>query len=62
MISGLVVIWIAALLFGAVILQALWNMTMPEALGTKPIRYWIAFRLLLIGAIMTGGGFIQFKF
>ncbi len=48
-------------LFGAAIFQWLWNITMPEALGLRPIRFWVAFRLLLIAAFLTSGGFIKFN-
>lgn len=33
----------------------LWNNTMPEAFGLKPIRFWIAFRLLLLALLFSGG-------
>jgi len=47
-------------LFGTGIFQWLWNITMPEAFGLRPIRFWVAFRLLLIAALLTSGGFIRF--
>ncbi len=51
-----VLIAIAAYFIAAAILQWLWNITMPEALNLKKIRYWIAFRLLLIAGILTSAG------
>ena len=42
-------------LFGAAIFQWLWNITMPEAFGLRQIRFWVAFRLLLIAAFLTSG-------
>lgn len=49
-------------LFATAIFQWLWNITMPEAFGLRPIRFWIAFRLLLIAAALTSGGFARFTF
>jgi hypothetical protein len=48
------------LLFTA-IFQWLWNITMPEAFGLRPIRFWIAFRLLLIAAFLASGSLIKFN-
>ncbi len=42
--------------------QWLWNITMPETFGLKRIRYWIAFRLLIIAALLTSGGFVHFNY
>lgn len=50
-----------ATLMASALLQWLWNMTMPEALGTKPIRFWVAFRILLIGALLSSGGLLRFN-
>ena len=49
-------------LLGAAIFQWLWNITMPEAFGLRQIRFWVAFRLLLIAAFLTSGGLIRFAF
>jgi hypothetical protein len=49
-------------LFGAAIFQWLWNITMPEAFGLRQIRFWVAFRLLLIAGFLTSGGFIRLAF
>jgi hypothetical protein len=53
------------LIFGPLVLTAifqwLWNITMPEALGLRPIRFWIAFRLLLIAAFLASGTLIKFN-
>jgi hypothetical protein len=43
----------------AAIFQWLWNITMPEAFGLRPIRFWIAFRLLLIAAFLASGSLIK---
>lgn len=48
------------LLFAA-IFQWLWNITMPEAFGLRPIRFWIAFRLLLIAAFLASGSLLRFN-
>jgi hypothetical protein len=42
------------------ILQLLWNITMPEVFGLKPIRYWIAFRLLIIAEILFSPSYMRF--
>ena len=52
---GLLLCFVAAAVF-----EWLWNITMPEQFGLKPIRYWVAFRLLLIAAFLTSGGFFKF--
>jgi hypothetical protein len=53
------------LIFGPLLLTAifqwLWNITMPEAFGLRPIRFWIAFRLLLIAAFLASGSLIKFN-
>ena len=42
------------------LLQWLWNMTMPAVFdGAKKIEFFVAFRLLLIGAILSSGGIIS---
>ncbi|MBP1775530.1 MAG: hypothetical protein H6Q86_1536 [candidate division NC10 bacterium] len=38
---------VLGVLIMTVVFQVLWTMTMPEVFGLKPIRYWVAFRLLL---------------
>jgi len=50
-------IFIAAGLFflGALLLQYLWNTTIPELFNLKPVTYWQAFRLLLIASLLFGG-------
>jgi len=44
------------------ILKWLWNMTMPDIFNLKKIRYWQAFRLVIIFAILTGGHLFTIKF
>ena len=39
-----------------VIFQLLWNSTMPAVFGLKEIRFWQAFRLLLIAGFIFGWG------
>lgn len=54
---GIVVFFVVA----AALLQWLWNITLPEVFGFKSIRYWQAFRLLLIGSLLFGSGaFLRF--
>lgn len=52
----------AAILLVTVIFQWLWNNTMPEVFGLKRIRFWIAFRLLLMAALLTSGSVIPFGY
>jgi len=40
------------------LLQWLWNTTMPEVFGLKTVTYLQAMRLLIIAAILFGGGAI----
>ncbi len=49
-------------LLATAIFQWLWNITVPEAFGLRQIRFWVAFRLLLIAAFLTSGGLIHFAF
>jgi hypothetical protein len=49
------------LLLAAALLQWLWNMTMPEAFGLRTIRYWIAFRLILITTLLGAPAVIHVK-
>jgi hypothetical protein len=51
-VAGFVVV----LLVLPALLQLLWNMTLPDLFGTKTIRYWQAFRLILIVSILFGPG------
>lgn len=44
------------------ILQWLWNITIPDIFGIRVIRYWEAFRLMIICGILfsgTGATFIN---
>jgi hypothetical protein len=55
------VIGIFLVLLGTAIFQWLWNITMPEAFGLRPIAFWVAFRLLIIAGFLTSGGLIKFN-
>ena len=52
---------ILLVLFATAVFQWLWNITMPEVFGLRRIRFWIAFRLLLIAGFLAGGQFITFS-
>jgi hypothetical protein len=52
---------ISLVLLATAIFQWLWNITMPEAFGLREIRFWVAFRLLLIAGFLTSGSFINFN-
>lgn len=44
----------------ALLLQWLWNITMPDVFNLKTITYWQAFRLLIIATILFGAGGARF--
>ena len=44
------------------VFQFLWNITVPEIFGLMEIRYWQAFRLLLMASMIFGAGsYIHFN-
>lgn len=45
---------ILLVLFATAVFQWLWNITMPEVFGLGQIRFWVAFRLLLIAGFLVG--------
>jgi hypothetical protein len=52
---GVILILIAVVLLVFLvpsIFQWLWNITMPQVFGLRPVTYWIAFRLLIIADIL----------
>lgn len=55
------VVGIFLVFFGTAIFQWLWNITMPQAFGLRPIAFWVAFRLLIIAGFLTSGGWIKFN-
>ena len=58
----LLVVFIAIVFFvGVAIFQWLWNITIPMQFGLKPVRFWVAFRLLLIAGLLTSGGLLRFN-
>lgn len=49
--------------FVPTVFQFLWNITVPEIFGLRTIRYWQAFRLLLMSSMFFGAGsFLHFNF
>ena len=48
---GLVILAIITLIF-----RWLWNTTLPDVFGVKTLTFWQAFRILLLSAILFGGG------
>jgi hypothetical protein len=62
MIGGILISMAVVLLVFLVpaIFQWLWNITMPEAFGLKPVSYWIAFRLLIIADILFSPSYLRF--
>jgi len=51
-----IILFIGLFFLIVALLQWLWNITMPDVFGLKTITYWQALRLLLIAAILFGGG------
>ena len=51
LVIGLVILAIVTLIF-----RWLWNTTMPDVFGVKSLTFWQAFRILLLSAILFGGG------
>ena len=56
---ALILLAVAAFFVAAEVFQLLWNSTLPEAFGLKRVRYWIAFRLLLIASLVTSGSLLK---
>lgn len=54
-IAGVLVLFLVPAIF-----QWLWNITMPEAFGLKPVSYWIAFRLLIIAGLLFSPSYLRF--
>jgi hypothetical protein len=53
---------IIAIFVVPMIFQFLWNITVPEIFGLMKIRYWQAFRLLLMASMVFGaGGYVHFN-
>ena len=57
-IMGGMVLTVGIVLATAV-LQFLWNITVPQISSLKVITFRQAFRLLLIGSLLTSGGFVH---
>jgi len=55
----MLVLFVLLVFFAVAVFQWLSNITMPEAFGLKQIRYWVAFRLLVIASFLTSGVFIR---
>ena len=51
LVIGLVILSIFTLVF-----RWLWNTTVPEVFGLSTLNFWQAFRILLLSAILFGGG------
>ena len=57
----------ALLIYSLVILtpvfvMVLWNLTMPEILKLPQIKFWQAFRLFLLSALLFGGPLISYRY
>lgn len=52
---GLVVV----VFFATALLQYLWNTTLPQVSSLKVITFRQAFRILLIGALLSSAGFMH---
>ncbi len=49
------IIGLAALALLALILRWLWNSTLPELFGIKPVTTWQAVKIMLITSLLFGG-------
>jgi hypothetical protein len=59
----LIAFGIVMFFFVPALFQFLWNTTVPEIFGLKTLRYWQAFRLLLMAELLFGaGGLLHFNF
>ncbi len=61
----LIPLYIVAFLILVGIFQWLWNITMPQVFNLRMIRYWQAFRLLIIAGFLFGNSHLpsfNFKF
>ena len=52
----LIPLLIAFILLVIWIFQLLWNSTFPDLFGWKSISFWTSFKLILVAAILFGGG------
>lgn len=52
--SVLIVLIVALPLLASALFQWLWNLTMLDVFGLKRIRYWQAFRLIVMAVILFG--------
>jgi hypothetical protein len=60
MFGLLMVLWVIASTFiAAAVLKWLWNITLPELFGFKTVRYWQAFRLMIIAQLFFGPSFFS---
>ncbi|OPX89391.1 MAG: hypothetical protein A4E54_00965 [Pelotomaculum sp. PtaB.Bin117] len=56
-VLGYILLVLGLLFLVPLLLQYLWNITMPDLFNLKQITYWQAFRLLLIAGMLFGGPF-----
>ena len=56
LVIGAVLLAIVAFIF-----QWLWNSTLPDVFGVKDVSLWQAFKILLISAMLFGGGTTVFE-
>jgi hypothetical protein len=56
MLFYMMLLVVASVFVAAGVLQWLWNITLPDVLGLKSVRYWQAFRLLMIAGLLFGSG------
>ena len=55
MVAGLIIA-LVLLAIVTLIFRWLWNTTVPDVFGLKTLTFWQAFRILLLSAILFGGG------
>ncbi len=52
---GFVLLVVFVIFVNVLIFQWLWNVTIPEIFGLPLIRFWQAFRLIIIAGMLFGG-------
>lgn len=50
-----ILLGLVCLLILGLVLQWLWNSTLPDVIGVKPISPWQAIKIMLISALLFGG-------
>ena len=55
----MILLFVGLVFLITLLLQWLWNITMPDVFGLKQITFWQAFRLLIISGLLFGGPIVM---